>query len=104
MPRRCAGGLSLAVSLALATYAQGPTGIIVGTVADQSDVVVPNASVTVTNKSTGIARTINANSEGLFSAPALQSGEYEVRVEMQGFRTVVRDATVQAGETTTVNF
>jgi len=33
----------------------------------------------------------------------LTAGDYEVRVEMQGFRTLQREATVQAGSTTTVN-
>jgi hypothetical protein len=84
-------------------FAQGPTGIIVGTVTDQSGAVIQNATVTITNKGTSIARAVTANADGLFSAPALPSGEYDVRVEMQGFRTVVRDATVQTGETTTVN-
>lgn len=83
--------------------AQTATGIITGTVTDATGAVVPSASVTVTNKATGIARTLSANAEGLFSAPALTAGDYEVRVEMQGFRTEVRAAQVLAGSTTTVN-
>jgi hypothetical protein len=35
--------------------------------------------------------------------PALEAGEYEVRVEAEGFRTLVRPATVQVGENTTVD-
>ena len=58
---------------------------------------------TITNKATGFNRTITANSLGVYSAPALASGEYEVHAEATGFRTLLRDATVQAGETTTVN-
>src|SRR5579863_4326664 len=81
--------------------AQTATGTITGTVTDASSAVVPSASVTVTNKATGIARTLTANAEGLFSAPALTAGDYEVRVEMQGFRTEVRPAQVLAGNTTT---
>jgi hypothetical protein len=79
------------------------TGTIVGAVTDQSGAVVPNVTITVLNKDTGISRTLTANSEGLYSAPALASGKYEVRAEMQGFRTVVRDADVQTGGTTSVN-
>lgn len=104
MPCRIAStvlvGFVLVVGFA---FAQGPTGIIVGTVTDQSGAVIQNATVTITNKGTSIARAVTANADGLFSAPVLPSGEYDVRVEMQGFRTVVRDATVQTGETTTVN-
>ena len=38
-----------------------------------------------------------------FSAPALPAGVYEVRVELKGFRTVVREATVETGLTTTAD-
>ena len=40
---------------------------------------------------------------GFYSAPALPPGEYEVRAEGQGFRTLVRDATVVTGGNTTVD-
>jgi hypothetical protein len=83
--------------------AQAPTGTILGAVTDSSGAVIPQATVTVTNKATGNPRILTTNGEGLFSAPALLAGEYEVRGEMQGFRTIVRDATVQAGADTTVN-
>jgi len=92
----------LVLVMSLAVVAQTPTGTISGSVTDESGAVVPNATVTVTNKSTGFTRTMTTNAEGLFSAPALQAGDYEVRVEMQGFRTLVRPATVQAGDTTSV--
>lgn len=79
------------------------TGTIVGTVSDASGEVVPSASVTVTNKATGTTRSLTTNTEGLFSAPALVAGDYEVRVEVQGFRTEVRSAQVLAGTSTMVN-
>ena len=84
-------------------YAQAPTGTILGTVADESGAVIPSATVTITNKATGVARQATTNAAGLYSAPALEAGEYQVRVEVAGFRTLVRDATVQAGTDTTVN-
>jgi len=86
----------------LAMYAQAPTGTISGTVTDESGAVVPNASVVISNKDTGFTRTVTTNAEGLYSAPSLPAGQYEVRVEMQGFRTLVRAAEVQVGGTTTV--
>ena len=87
---------------AVALYAQAPTGTISGAVTDESGAVVPNASVTITNKDNGFTRTVTTNAEGLYSAPSLPAGQYEVRVEMQGFRTLVRQAEVQVGGTTTV--
>ncbi|HYL38008.1 MAG TPA: TonB-dependent receptor [Bryobacteraceae bacterium] len=97
------GFVSLLLAITSSSVAQAPTGIISGTVTDDSGAVIPNASLTVTNKATGAARSISANAEGLFSAPALPSGVYEVRAEVQGFRTMLREAEVAAGSTTTVN-
>ncbi len=83
--------------------AQEPTGIISGTVTDTSGAVVPDVTITITNKATGAARTTAANAEGLYSAPALLPGEYEVRLERPGFRTVVTTVEVVAGGTVTRN-
>jgi len=84
--------------------AQTGTGAISGAVTDQSGAVVPNANITITNKATGTSRQLITNAEGLFSAPALLAGEYEVKVELSGFRTAVRSAQVLAGSDTTANF
>src|SRR5580692_1230840 len=83
--------------------AQEPTGIISGTITDASGAVVPDATITITNKGTGAARTAVTNAEGLYSAPALLPGEYEVRLERPGFRTVVSEVQVVAGGTATRN-
>ena len=61
----------LSVLVCLATFAQAPTGIITGTVTDETGAVIPNATVTIANKATGVARTAQTNAEGLYSAPAL---------------------------------
>src|SRR5579864_8238729 len=90
------------VTSTMTLHAQG-TGTISGTVTDESGAVIPNATVIVTNKATGAARNLTANTEGLYSAPSLPPGDYEVRVEIQGFRTLVRDAQVVAGGSTTVD-
>ncbi|HYA17683.1 MAG TPA: carboxypeptidase-like regulatory domain-containing protein, partial [Bryobacteraceae bacterium] len=104
--RRAARLLPLCVSLlatGISLFAQAPTGAINGTVTDQSGGVVPNATVTVTDKATSSARTLTTNAEGYFNAPSLSAGQYEVKAEMQGFKTLVRDATVAAGSATTVD-
>ena len=95
--------LAFALAFCALTYAQAPTGSIAGTVKDHVGAVIPNATVTITNTATDFNRAVTTNAEGLFSAPALVPGEYEVRVEMQGFRNLVRQATVTAGGSTTVD-
>ena len=84
-------------------FAQAPSGTISGTITDPSGAVVPAAAVTITDTATNAARTLQANGQGIYSAPALPPGDYQVKVELQGFNTVQRGATVVAGTTTTVN-
>ena len=90
-------------ALSFVVCAQAPTGTITGTVVDASGAAMPNVTVTITEKATGAARSAVTNASGLYSAPALPAGDYEVRAEAQGFRTLVRESTVQAGGTFTVN-
>jgi hypothetical protein len=91
------------LALSYVVCAQAPTGTITGIVTDASGAAMPNVTVTITDKATGAARSAVTNATGLYSAPALPVGEYQVRAEMQGFSTVLRDAEVQAGGTSTVN-
>jgi hypothetical protein len=95
--------LILAFALAISLPAQAPTGTITGVLTDESGAVVPNATVTITNKDTGAVRTVQSLSDGSFSAPALPAAQYEVRAEAAGFRVMVRPAQVETGSTITVN-
>ncbi len=88
---------------AISSLAQAPDGTITGVVTDSSGAVVPDASVVITDKATNTSRTLTSNGSGVFSAPALPPGDYEVRANMTGFRTTQRDAHVTAGSTTTVD-
>ena len=76
---------------------QVPTGTISGTVADASGAVVPNATITIRNKATGIERKITTGDDGIFSASALQAGDYEVTAQVTGFRTLIREVNVTTG-------
>jgi hypothetical protein len=60
---------------------------IVGTVLDASGAVVPGATVHVTNVGTNATRTTTTNGQGEFSVPNLRPAQYQIRVEMSGFRT-----------------
>jgi hypothetical protein len=95
--------LLMAFSISRPAFAQAPVGTISGVVADESGAVIPNAGVKIRNKETGAERDLTSNTEGFFSAAALPAGIYEVRVELKGFRTVVREATVETGLTTTAD-
>src|SRR5580698_5341420 len=75
-------------------WAQGPTGILSGTITDQSGAVIPNAAITITNKATGISRDETSNSAGTFTAPSMPAGEYTIKVAANGFKTLESSATV----------
>jgi hypothetical protein len=91
------------LAMSAVMFAQAPTGVISGTVVDQSGAVIPSATVTITEKATGTIRSLSTNNSGLYSAAALLAGDYDIRVEATGFKTIVRQAAVAAGNTTTVD-
>ena len=62
-------------------------GTVSGNVSDQSGAIVPEATVTLTNKGTGQVRETTANSDGNYSIPNVLPGVYELKVTKQGFST-----------------
>ncbi|MCL4782521.1 MAG: carboxypeptidase regulatory-like domain-containing protein [Bryobacterales bacterium] len=67
-------------------------GSVVGSVTDESGASIPGAQVSVTNKVTGAIRTTTTNQNGGYSVPTLQSGNYTVLVNRDGFRSASNDA------------
>lgn len=66
-------------------FAQTDTGAISGAVTDASGAVVPGATVTLTNSTTGQERKTVTDSTGIYSLPNLPPGEYTLVVEKEGF-------------------
>ena len=65
---------------------------ISGSVEDQNGAVIPGASITITNTSTGATYSAMTDSEGEFSRDGFVSGNYTVSVFANGFkRTVVQN-------------
>lgn len=81
-----------AVGGALSTDAFGQTtGTISGVVQDQSGGVLPGATVTATNPSTGFKRDILTSDQGFYRLDSLPIGVYDISVEMGGFKKSVRE-------------
>src|SRR5467141_1350929 len=89
-----------------ATFSQGETtSAIVGQVSDASSAGVPRATVTVTNKETGLRRSTSSDDSGRFHFPQLKPGSYSVKVEAEGFEPQQNDAVSSAlGQKQTVDF
>ncbi|HWP44547.1 MAG TPA: carboxypeptidase-like regulatory domain-containing protein, partial [Blastocatellia bacterium] len=96
--------LILALCPPVRLLAQESTGSIEGLVTDPAGAVIPGAAVIIISKQTGARITLTTTGAGVYVARALQPGDYEVRVEAQGFKSGVRDAAVRVGAVTTANF
>lgn len=72
--------------LGVAAFAQ--TAQFSGRVTDPQEKVVVGANVRIFNQATGIEHNVKTNSDGLYVAPFIQSGTYQIYVQASGFSTV----------------
>ncbi|MDQ3755086.1 MAG: TonB-dependent receptor [Acidobacteriota bacterium] len=72
-------------------WAQGANGSLIGVVADATGAVAPGVSVTVSNPTTGLTRTVTTDGEGRWTVPVLPVGMYQMTFERAGFKTLVKD-------------
>ena len=70
--------------------AQSTSGRILGTLTDQSGAAVAGATVVVTDVQRGTSRTVTTDESGSYAVTDLQPGNYKIRVETKGFKTVER--------------
>jgi hypothetical protein len=89
-----------------AVFSQGETtSAIIGQVNDASGAAVPGATVTVTNKETGLRRSASTDDSGRFNFPHLKPGTYVVKVEAEGFEPLQKEAvSAGLGQKQTVDF
>jgi outer membrane receptor protein involved in Fe transport len=102
--RPCAGklGAALCVFMIVAfciigagqAYAQVAGATLTGTVKDSTGGFIPNAQVVITDVATGVTRTVSADGAGLYTAPNLLPGSYEIRVTATGFSTELQKGVI----------
>lgn len=84
--------------------AQVAGGTILGTVSDPSGAVISNAEITITDRATGIVRTVTSNSAGFYTVPNLSPGQYDMRISAAGFSVgTASGITLTVGAEQTVN-
>jgi outer membrane receptor protein involved in Fe transport len=71
---------------------QAATSTLSGRIVDPQGAVIVDAKITATQKSTGLQRPAATNSEGFYTITNLPPGEYEVKIESQGFAVKTYDA------------
>ena len=76
----------IAALTVLPIMSQGDRGQISGTVTDVTGAIVPGAQVTVVQKNTNTTFKAVTSSAGVYTVPALASGEYSVSISKDGFK------------------
>lgn len=75
-----------------------------GTISDPSGAPVPSAKITVVNPATGLTRNGSSTETGFYSFTRLPAGQYDLTVEMNGFKTVKQQAiTLNVGAVATLD-
>jgi hypothetical protein len=94
---RFKGVMALVVLMGIVSHpanAQLAGATLTGVIADKSGAVINNAKVQIKNTDNGQVRDVTTNESGLYSAPNLAPGPYEVKVTASGFRSAVQKGIV----------
>ncbi len=85
--------------------AQGAVAEVNGSAVDSSGAVLPGVTITLTEETTGLVRSVISNETGRYSVQALQPGRYTMRAELAGFQAQsLSGVTVNVGQALTLNF
>ncbi|HEY2908530.1 MAG TPA: TonB-dependent receptor, partial [Vicinamibacterales bacterium] len=97
--------IAMCILVASTAHAQVQTGSILGVVSDASGAVLPGATISLAgDKLIGGVQTQTADATGAYRFDRLPPGNYRVKFELQGFKTVDRaDIKIDAGFIATIN-
>ncbi|MBI1353511.1 MAG: carboxypeptidase regulatory-like domain-containing protein [Acidobacteria bacterium] len=103
-PLTLASALLLLAAFAVSSPAQDLRGRVQGVVTDTSGAVIPAANVTLRNVNTNVAVDRQTNEAGRYIFDFVLPGSYEIRVEVEGFRSYLQqNILVQTRADITVN-
>lgn len=80
--------------LSLPALSQSQMGRIFGIVTDSSGAIIPGVVVVVTNTATNQSKSFMSDDRGRFMMPDLQPAEYQISVEVPGFKKFVRPGVI----------
>ena len=96
------GWLLLVPALVLA---QAADATLTGTAKDATGGVMPGVTITVRNQATNEVRSTVSSTEGLYRITNLPRGSYEVKAELEGFKTIAQsDVLLTVGDTVRLDF
>jgi outer membrane receptor protein involved in Fe transport len=94
----------LAVSLCPGpAFAQTSFGTITGVVRDSTGAVLPDATITVTNESTGLTRQVTTDASGNYLVSSLLPSTYTLSAELRGFKKGVSKVNLEVNQTLRVD-
>jgi carboxypeptidase family protein len=97
----CLASLALILALLGSAFGQDQdTGSIQGKVLSTHGLAIPDATVLITNTSTGQTFVVKTDAAGSFVSPALPAAPYALRTEAKAFITTTTHVTVAAGPAT----
>lgn len=79
----------LSLFLSTPSVAQVAGGTISGTITDKSGALIADAQITIHDLATNVVKTTETNKQGIYSAPNLLPGNYEVTATARKFSTSV---------------
>ena len=83
--RSCLVGV-LVLGFAASAWAQAGTASLVGEVTDQQKQVIPGATITLSNRQTGVVQSTVSDERGAFRFVSMRPGRYDMKVELAGFK------------------
>jgi hypothetical protein len=78
-------------------------GDIRGVVTDPAGAAIPEVTVVVVNKDTGVTKNLTTNQDGLYDTSSIVPGTYEITFSKDGFQKFVRAAITLQAQDVTVN-
>jgi outer membrane receptor protein involved in Fe transport len=75
-------------------YSQVVGGSLSGTITDESGAAIPKTAVSITNVATGVTTNVATNVQGIYNAPNLLPGNYQVTVSAPGFQTAIESGVI----------
>jgi len=102
-PKALIGVIALLLILSPVAFAQSrDTGAITGKITDEEGNALPGVNMSLASPNLMGARATVTDANGDFRFPALPPGEYNLKAELQGFGTAVRES-IRVTTTTTLN-
>ncbi len=92
MPACAALSFSLLLPMLARAQSQAAGGTIEGSVSDESGALLPGAAVVIRSVDTGLMRETTTNADGVYRAPLLPVGNYDITASLSGFATTKRPA------------